>query len=393
MNVKRLSELLTVAVFLLLVFGFSIGFLLVPDREFSEQENRSLRTFPEFTLEKLASGRFADEINDYFADQFPLRDPLVGIKGVAEIALGKGENNGILLGKDGYLAKRRFDVLLHGGGELTDMDAFDEAHVRDAAEAIRRVGESMEIPFSVFLTGRTVDVVGAKLSYPSSYSDALLALLDGELGTLEGYISSIPLYREKTAAGEEVYFRTDHHWTTLGAYYAYAEILRSYGMEEEIIPMEDFERKTVSDSFYGSSWSAGGMKFVRPDSLEIWYYGDEESYAVTADGRELDGLYSYRFLEEKDHYSVFLDGTHDVVTVTSRTEEDRPTLVLFKDSFANSVAPFLARHFDLVLLNLSSARTDYTDVTAYAEEYGADYVLLIYTLENVITTDRMNGLR
>ena len=72
MNVKRITEILTLAVFLPVIFGFAIGFLLLPDREFSEQENRSLRTLPEFTLEKLASGRFAEEINDYY---FP---PLIG---------------------------------------------------------------------------------------------------------------------------------------------------------------------------------------------------------------------------------------------------------------------------------------------------------------------------
>ena len=393
MDLKRVTQNLTIAVFLLTVFGFSLAFLILPDRDFSEQENRGLRTLPEFTLAKLASGKFSDEINDYFADQFPMRDSLVGVKGFAELAMGKRENDGILLGSDGYLAKRRFDVMLQNGEILPDMDAFDEAHIRDAAEAIRSVSESMNVPFSIFLTGRTVDVAAAKLAYPPAYSDALLALLRAELGETDGYIDSVPFYREMLERGEAVYYRTDHHWTTLGAYYAYVEIMRSYGLEAEILPPEAFERVTVSDAFYGTSWSAGGMKFVSPDSIELWLHGNEECFTVTADGRELEGLYSYRYLDRKDQYSIFLDGTHDVVTVRSETDADRPTLLLFKDSFANSVAPFLAQHFDLVLLNLSSVRTDFTDVTAYTEEYNADYVLLIYTLENVMTTSKMQNLR
>ena len=356
MDLKRVTQNLTIAVFLLTVFGFSLAFLILPDRDFSEQENRGLRTLPEFTLAKLASGKFSDEINDYFADQFPMRDSLVGVKGFAELAMGKRENDGILLGSDGYLTKRRFDVMLQNGEILPDMDAFDEAHIRDAAEAIRSVSESMNVPFSIFLTGRTVDVAAAKLAYPPAYSDALLALLRAELGETDGYIDSVPFYREMLERGEEVYYRTDHHWTTLGAYYAYVEIMRSYGLEAEILPPEAFERVTVSDAFYGTSWSAGGMKFVSPDSIELWLHGNEECFTVTADGRELEGLYSYRYLDRKDQYSIFLDGTHDVVTVRSETDADRPTLLLFKDSFANSVAPFLAQHFDLVLLNLSSVR-------------------------------------
>jgi hypothetical protein len=99
------------------------------------------------------------------------------------------------------------------------------------------------------------------------------------------------------------------------------------------------------------------------------------------------------YLERKDKYSAFLDGTHDVVTIRKNTSEERPTLLLLKDSFANAMAPFLAQHFDLVLLNLSSVRSDFTDVTRYAEEYAADRVLLLYTIENAVTANKLTKLR
>ena len=99
------------------------------------------------------------------------------------------------------------------------------------------------------------------------------------------------------------------------------------------------------------------------------------------------------FLEKKDKYSVFLDGTHDVVTVTKKDGEARQTLLIPKDSFANSLAPFLAQHFDLVLLNLSSTRKDFSDLSHYARDCGADRVLLVYTIENVITADRLTRLK
>jgi len=390
---QKKIHLATVGVFLALIFGFSIAFLLTPDRDFSEQENRSLRTLPKLTFERLASGDYSSDINDYFADQFPLRDPLVGWKGSVEIAMGKGENDGILLGKDGYLARRLFDMKKSDGTTVPDMDAYDPAHVEGAIAGINRVAASIDLPFTVLLTGRTVDVAAEAFSYPSAYGDALLQQLREGLEESGCYLDTVPAYRKRMAEGESVYYRTDHHWTTLGAYYAYADILRSFGMEADILPIDAFERRTVSDDFYGTAWSAGGMKFVAPDSVELWLYGNEADFSVIADGMELEGLYTMRHLEQKDHYSVFLDGTHDVVTVTKTTGEDRPTLVLFKDSFANAVAPFLAQHFDLVLLNLSSTRTDYTDVTRYAGEYGADHVLVIYTVENVVTASKMNRLR
>ena len=389
---KQKLHIVTACVFVAFLLAFSVGFWVLPDRSFSAEENRSLRTFPRFTWERLFDGSFSEEINEYFADQFPMRDDFVGLKGIAENALLKGENNGILLGKNGQLAQRLFDVRCADGRVIADCDGFDPDHIRTAGEAITRVNENLDIPFTVLLTGRTIDVAASAFSYPREGSDALLDAVRASIGDGVDYVETVPAFRERYDAGESVYYRTDHHWTTLGAYYAYVEVMRSFGMENEILPMERFTRETASNDFYGTAWSAGGMKQVAPDTLELWLLGNESEFTVTADGRVLNGLYSTSYLEKKDKYSVFLDGTHDVVTVT-REGEERPTLLLLKDSFANSLAPFLARHFDLVLLNLSSTRNDYTNLSARVAEYGADRALIVYTLENVITTDKLSRLR
>ena len=383
----------TVLVFAVLIFGFAIGFLVLPDQSFSQQENRSLRTLPELTPQKLFSGVYGDEINDYFADQFPMRDALVGLKGICENGLLKGENNGILLGNGGQLAQRLFDVKRADGSTVADSDAFDADNIRAAGEGLTRVSEQIGVPLTVLLTGRTIDVAASAFDYPTDGSDALLLKMRESIGASVNYVETVPTFREKYEAGEYVYFKTDHHWTTLGAYYAYVEVMRSFGMEDEVIPMESFAREVVTEAFYGTAWSAGGMKFVSPDSMELWLLGNEDEFTVMADGRQLDGLYNRDYLAKKDKYSTFLDGTHDVVTVTRTTGEDRPTLLLLKDSFANALAPFLAQHFDLVLLNLSSTRTDFTDLCARTEEYGADRALIVYTLENVITGNKLSRLR
>ena len=384
----------TVCLFAVFVLGFSVAFLLLPDNSFSEQENRGLRTLPSFSLEKLADGTYGEEINDYFADQFPLRDLLVGIKGGVEIALWKGENDGILLGENGQLAKRLFDVR-RADGSVTSvaLDTFDPAHIQAGAQGINRVSSSLGIPFTALLTGRTLDVAESAFDYPVETSDALFDTFYGALDASVDALDTLPMFREKYENGEYVYYKTDHHWTTLGAYYAYAELLCNWGMEDAILPMDAFEKRTVSEAFYGTAWSAGGMKFVAPDTMEFWMLGNEDAFTVMADGKTLDGFYSMGYLERKDKYSAFLDGTHDVVKIQKSTAEDRPTLLMLKDSFANAMAPFLAQHFDLVLLNLSSVRSDFTDVTHYAEEYSADRVLLLYTIENAVTANKLTKLR
>ncbi len=389
---KRLEQF-TSAVFLFIVFGLSVLFWVLPDRSFSEQENRGLQTAPSFSLENLVSGRFLREVNSYFSDQFPGRDLWVGLKGAVETASGKGENNGILYGASGQLARRRFSMKTVDGERAVASDAYDPIHVQMACEGINRAQEKLEVPFFVMLTGRNVDVVGDSFDYPKDMSDALQAEIARSLSPEVQTVETVPLLRERAEAGEPVYYKTDHHWTTPGAYYAYVETMKSLGRSDEVLPKQAFEQRTVSTSFYGSLWSAAGMKWVGPDSVEFWLRGNEDDFSVVIDGKAASGLYEEKWLSEKDHYSAFLDGTHDVVTITRKDGEPRERLLILKDSFANSLAPFLAQHFDLVLLNLSSTRRDFTNVTALAEAYEADSVLLVYTIENLLTADKLCRLK
>ncbi len=388
---KKSVSQITVLLFALLLCGLGLAFWLVPDRAFSAEENRALRTAPRFSWSRLTSGDYAADVNDYFADQFPLRDLWVTVKSGGELAQGKGGSNGVLLGQNGQLATYLFDVRLWNGGRAEDTDLFDPLHVRASGEAIGRVGDRLDVPFSVALAGRQIDVCASAFDYPRDASDALLAEMRASVGASVSYIDLVSPLRAKFDAGEYVYYKTDHHWTTMGAYYAYVEILRSFGMEDEILPPDAFSVE-ITDGFFGTVAAASGMYFVESDRLERWLLGNESDFSVIADGRELGGFYSLRYLDGRDKYSVFLDGTHDVVTVTRRDGQARPRLLLIKDSFANSVAPFLAQHFDLILCNLSSARSDFTDVTELTSQYAADRVLLLYGFENVITSDRLKKL-
>lgn len=384
----------TVVIFVLLLCLTAIAFWLIPDKSFSARENRALQTLPRFDRDKLFSGALSSAYNDYFADQFVARDLLVTFKGTLELLSGKGENNGILLGAGGQLAKRLFSTARADGESAKDSDVIDPVHLKDAAEGINRAAENADVPFVVFLTGRTADVAESAFLYPTNASDAMLQTLRENVDKTVNYLDSVPTYRERYESGEYVYYRTDHHWTTLGAYYAYCDILKAFGMENDIIPAQNFQKETVATNFWGTFASASGFHFVPPDTVELWLFGNEDDFLVTADGRALDGgFYNRAHLSGNDKYSVFLDGTHDVVTITKKDGQNRPTLAIFKDSFANSVAPFLAQHFDLVLYNLSSPRTDYTDVSAYTKACNADAALVLYTLGNVIETDKMNRLR
>ncbi len=412
MKNQRIIHVLTIVLFVLPLALGLVLFVALPDKNKSEQENRVLQELPLPTAEELhngtfwkelANGKFSSDMNDYFADQFPARDTFVGIKGVAELIIGKGENNGVVLGKDGVLLVRWVDAYVSRLIRVNDTDYYSKDNIAAQADTLNKLSaelEAQEIPLTVVIPPRTLDVYGAQTSYPMQIADALWADINAGLDRSVNYLDLREVMQQATADGEYVYYRTDHHWTTKGAYLAYGALMTEWGREADIIPESNFTVEKVED-FYGTTWSRAGFKFVEPDTLEIWHFEGEDDYTVTewivhhetagegtshtvfktGEGYQGEGFYNRAYLAEKDKYSVFLDGTHGILTVNKNTEEPRQTLLVLKDSFLNSMVPFLSQHYDLVVVNLSAGGI--LPLSAYIEQFGCDGVLIMYNAENM----------
>ena len=386
---KKITNIITIVLFLAILFGLSVAFVAMPDKSYSENEKRNLQLFPEFSLEALMDGKFSSEINEYFADQFPLRDAFVSLKALAELSLFKGENNGVLLGENETLGVRTFSIFKDRLNRIENMDHFYNRSVVKQLEALNKfAAEKADVPVHVIIPPRVIDVASESFNYPSNVSVSLDALISSTLSE-DIFIPVSPVLKEKYSAGEYVYYRTDHHWTTLGAYYAYVEIMKSFGMEDVIISADKFEVKTAAEDFYGTTWSKCGFSFVSPDTMEFWSLGNEDNFTTTIGERQFSGFYDMSYLETMDKYSVFISGTNDVTFVESNYDEERPVLLLPKDSFANSLVPFLAQHFDLVLVNMANRMTN---ISTYAEQYSADRILFVWNAENLITSGNLGNI-
>ena len=165
MKHQKLTQILTVVLFVLpLALGLLL-FVALPDNAFSPEENRSLQTFPKLTWQSLKEGKFSSQMNEYFADQFPVRDALVGMKGIAELALGKQGNNGVVFGKDGVLAVRWFDAFVNRTTRVYDTDYYSKDAIAAQTAALNQLSADLaaqNIPLTLLVPPRTLDVYGSK---------------------------------------------------------------------------------------------------------------------------------------------------------------------------------------------------------------------------------------
>lgn len=363
---ERYGRSLTVF-FCLFLGGLLVWHVLLPDRERSEAENRLLAQVPAFSWESLRDGSFTEAAETYFADQFPLRDQWTGLKARTELALGKREFKGTYLCGDTLIAKVE-----------PPKDGLEEKNLSYAA----RLAERTELPVYLGLIPSAAEIWRDRLPKGAeSWDQAAFIARAAELEGVEPVDFLGPLAAH---AGEEVFYRTDHHWTTLGAYYGYTALMEALGRGDEVLEQEDFERRSsppVSNGFQGTLYSQSGVHWLEPDSIEFWV---EDRFEVTSwrSGRpEESALYDFDKLGEKDKYSAFLGGNQPLCVI--RNEAGTGKLLLIRDSYSDALAPFLALHFQEV--HLLDPRYYRYSAAQYAEEEGIDEIAAVYSVPNFIT--------
>lgn len=355
--------------FVVLLFGVSIVNLLVPQKEFSESENRYLQTLPSPDLEDIASGKFSQDFEKYTADQFVGRDGWIGLKTLAELAMQKKDNQRVYFGKDGTL----FDM-----GEAIDEDRL--VRNAQAVAALARVlkAENPDFHASTLLIPTASAILTDKLPAFAPVPDQAAAM-ETAAALLK---DDAPLHDAtallKSHTDTPLYYRTDHHWTTQAAYLVYAAWAEQNGLSP--LPADAFREETVSDSFYGTLYSKANLPTIKPDSVTAYVPVQPIEVSVTYDdGTVEDSLYKEEFLSQKDKYSYFLGGNHAKVEITTGTKNGR-VLLLVQDSYAHCFVPFLVAHYERILV--IDPRYFKEDIAAYARENGATDLLALYNLPN-----------
>ena len=393
--IKNIPVFISIAVLIV----FAVLFLELPLREFSENENRVLAICPEPSLESILDGSFRDSFETFVSDQFPMRDELLAFSVLASRTLGKQKINDVIYAKedngqtrliDDYKEPINEDKFIEAVGRLYDGVVSANITVMIVPTAYQIYEDEMP---PVLLSQERA---GQQDTY-EYLKEGIIALDDSEkpsgINIVEEITDSL---EEGKNAGFNIYYRTDHHWTMYGAYRGYLALAPYLNIP--VNPVLEDHMTTVSESFYGTTWSRVVDYSVDPDTIEIYENPDWADSLVVSyeDTKETYASpYNMEYLDKKDKYSLFLNNQHSLIRIDNpdadltRTDGNkRSSIVVIKDSYANSLIPLLFDQYETIWV--FDPRYYRGSITAFVNEHPeVQDVLILY---NLTTMDNDRGI-
>lgn len=374
---KRRIERLIGGIFILCLFGVMLVNLIIPDREMSEEENRMLASKPKLSFSALANGDFMEQYEEYLSDQFAGRDLWHRLKVALDRFGGSRMENGIYIGKDGQL--------------LQDIQVSDQEHLSENLDAIKDFTETyQDIPVTMILVPDAACVLSDRLPWLASVEDQnqMISMAQQSLGDSVTWVDAASALNKHKR--EKIYYLTDHHWTSLGAFYTFQEAAPALGIEEDV--SDKFLSYTVSDSFNGVLASESGACLGTEEKIDIYVprEGDDDVIVnYVNESRRTTSLYDSSKLETKDQYGVFLGGNTSLIDIRTVSTSQKRLLVV-KDSFANSFIPFLAPYYrEIVVVDPRYYSGTIEDIM---DAYRITDALFLYSGNSFFTDNSISGV-
>ncbi len=356
-----------VKIFVLILAVTFIINLIKKDGTFSEEENRVLAKRPEFTWDSVKSGKYMAEFETYISDQFFARNQWITLKLYEDRFLGKRESNGVYLGKKGYL--------------MEAADNPDWGNVEKNMDSMASFAEKYpDVPVYLSLVPNAAYILKDKLPYGAPCRDQSEDIQ--KVSSMAG--DSIQVIRVEEAlkkhAKEDIYYRTDHHWTSLGASYAFEKLAEEMKIEN---PETDYQVYIVADDFEGTLASKSGYHKSR-DAIQVYEpksHDTEYIVMYVEEGSKSASIYKSECLQEKDKYTVFFGGNHARIDISTTLKEER-NLLLVKDSYANCMVQFLLPYYQNIIM--IDPRYFYESVDNIMGSYGITEVLFLYNVNTFL---------
>ena len=416
--------------------GFFLLFLLLvglistfdKDATFSESEKRQLKSRPKLTISNLLDGNYLNLFREYYADTFPGREKLMQkntrLNSFYYFSGLFGDNSEQLVvnfdsnaAQHGQSLKDPNATTPSGESTPTETEGEDIPKITEPAGAVEQLGNvilvgdrAMDVPYGdetkikryAAAVTALADLLGSdvqtfSMPVPNSaefyagknwntghYSQKnMFEICKNNLGSNVTYVDAYSEIAKHT--DEYIYFRTDHHWTHLGAYYAYTALGKAAGFTAE--PQSKFETGKW-ENFVGSMYTyianypQSAVLKENPDTVHYWkpfadcttyYYSDTS----LSDGVLMGTICVVRE-EVENKYLTFMGGDHPVTIVTTDTEG--PCILVIKESYGNALISWLTSHYSKIILidprDYFDNRSD-IDLKAFAESQGVDQCLVI----------------
>ena len=363
--------------FLLIIAVVLVVNIFTPSKEISEEENRKLASKPKVTVSGLLSGTYMDKYEEYLSDQFVGRNVLRNIKvSIARLGGAKKIEN-VFIGKDQQL--------------LEDIKEPDDDMLTNNIEAINKVAEKYsDVTFNMMIVPDAANVLKDKLPALADTADqsALMSRVKKQLNDKVNWIDTVKTLNKHKK--EKIYYKTDHHWTSLGAFYAFKDAAPSLGIKDDVSSM--FIPYPVTLDFNGTLSAASGTRQSVKEQIDIYVPKDMEKDVIVnyeQEQKKTTTLYDRSKLDTKDKYGVFLGGNSPLIDIrTLSSNPDR--LLVVKDSFANCFIPFLTPFYrEIVMMDPRYYTGSFDEIM---EVYNITDVLFLYSGNTFFGDNNISGV-
>lgn len=378
-RVTRAYRTIAACIFCGLLFVLFALFFLLPDKSFSETEKRVLTQFPQLRVETILNGNAEEETETYVQDQMPFRNIWVGVCAYFCRMTGQNGTDGIYAASDGYLIHTPIDENPRKFGSNL--------------EILTDFAQKANVPAYLLPVPQTGYVLEEKLPkrHGAYTDDALFGEITRKTDGVYTTVDVRQAYRDARDT-TQLYYRTDHHWTSDGAFLAANAFLQAAG--RPALEKSQFTVETV-DGFYGTTYSRAALWRRQPDTMELWTVKDAPMTVEITDlgkdeTKKQTDVFFRAHLAEYDRYPVYLDGNHSLTHIVNDAVPDG-VLLLIKDSFGNTLATQLAAAYhEIWMVDLRYYRTEaVSDLLAK----GVDTILVNYSLDDLVNDQNILWLK
>lgn len=424
-SIKLYKIILPCAFVFLLILGLFVSLLIPLRPKFSENEKRQLASFPSFSFSSLVDGSFFRGIDSWFSDTFPFREAMIGANEKLENLRGFGDkiyglNNEVVNNSvpsangdetkpgestsESTTAEEKEPTVPDQLGEVTqklsnvvvvgdagyEYCSFNQDVADEYVSLVNRTAKKLSGKTNVYvmLVPTSIDITLSDSVRKGINTSDQKAGMEYIYSALSPSVKQVNIYKPlRMHRDEYIYYRTDHHWTALGAYYAYEEFAAVKGVKAN--SLSKFEKKSFGEflgSFYTNTNNSSMKK--NPDELVAYM----PFYKTTLRFTQTDGTVVDWFLVNdvssypvSQKYSAFTAGDNPYTEIENKDREKGKSCVIVKESFGNAVIPYIAGHYKKVYV------VDYRyykkGFVTLAEEKGASDIIFINNMSAVRNAD------